>query len=335
MFEKYNLVHFDMTSSLTHGSREQFASVVKAAEHSSIPVEPDVFSPADVSEQMHGAQYCVTGSFDYLMPVLIKENGESFGSDLLSLQGFCIMDNTADYYTLRSDYESVLVSYTYAGKGTLRYEGKVYTLSEGDGFVIDCRKHQAYACSGTSWKHVDIHFWGGKAESLLRCFQETGLVSFTFSASEFNRLAEQLLDSYTTPSAFRSLYIDNALSGLLLTILKKSEREGNSGIPPAYRHMLRYMEKNYMDPLSLDDLAERFHISKFHLSREFRRFTGYAPGEYLILLRIQHASILLAQSDLSIEDIALQSGFRNMSNFISQIKKRTGMTPSEFRKMCR
>lgn len=67
-----------------------------------------------------------------------------------------------------------------------------------------------------------------------------------------------------------------------------------------------------------------------HLSREFRKYTDYAPGEYLIMLRIQHASILLAQSDLSIDNIAAQSGFANMSNVIGQIKKQTGMTPSEF-----
>ena len=124
------------------------------------------------------------------------------------------------------------------------------------------------------------------------------------------------------------LVIGNALSDLLCAVLKKAEKDGASTIPPAYRRLIRYMENNYMYKLSLDDLADQFHISKYHLSREFRKYTGYSPGEYLIMLRIQHASILLAQSELSVKTIAAQAGFSNMSNFIGQIKKRTGMTPS-------
>lgn len=335
MFDKYNLVHFEMIHSLVHSSRERFESIVKAPEFPSLSMDQGFRSPADLSAQMHGAQYRLTGSFDYLLPVLFKESSEVSGEDLLYLQGFCLMDNTADYYTLRENYDSVLLSYTYGGAGALHYQGKDYRLTEGTGFVIDCRKMHQYYCAGSSWKHVDIHFWGGKAERFLDCFHQAGLVSFSYFASEFNRLAEELLDSYTTPSDFRGLYVDSALSGLLCSVLKKTERDGSAGIPSSYRHMLRYMEGNYMHPLSLDDLAERFHVSKYHMSREFRKFTGYAPGEYLIMLRIQHASILLAQSDLSIEAIAMQSGFRNMSNFIGQMKKRTGMTPSEFRKVCK
>ena len=53
------------------------------------------------------------------------------------------------------------------------------------------------------------------------------------------------------------------------------------------------------------------------------------------MLRLEHAFILLAESDLTIEQVAAQSGFVNMSNFIGQVKKRTGMTPSAFRKMSR
>ncbi len=150
-----------------------------------------------------------------------------------------------------------------------------------------------------------------------------------------NRLLEELLESYTNHSDLRNLYIGSALSNILCAVLKKAEKDGISNIPLTYRRLVRYMESNYMRALSLDEVAERFHISKFHMSREFRKYIGYSPGEYLIMLRVQHASILLAQSDLSVESIAAQAGFSNMSNFIGQIKKRTGMTPSEFRKMCK
>ncbi len=91
-----------------------------------------------------------------------------------------------------------------------------------------------------------------------------------------------------------------------------SKRDGASDILPVYRKIIRYLESNYMQPVSLDELAGLFHVSKYYLSREFHRCTGYVPGEYLIRLRLQHAYILPAQSELSIEEVAALAGFGNM-----------------------
>lgn len=335
MFEKYNLIHFEVTRPLTHSRNTRFESSVRADK---VPLYPQTTSVTDTSELgglMPGTAYCITGSFDYLPPSIRKELPGDFPDSQLFLQSFCVMDSGKDYYTRREGYASILFSYTYAGEGSLVYDGTTYTISPGTGFVIDCRSPHEYHTQADHWQHVDIHLWGTQAEILYRCFQRVGAVTFSHSATTVNRYIEKLLEAYTTPSELRNLYVGNALSDLMCAVLKKTEAEGSAGIPSVYKQLVRYMETHYMDSLSLDDLANHFHISKYHMSREFRRWTGYSPGEYLIMLRIQHASILLAQSDLSIEAIAAQAGFANMSNFIGQIKKRTGMTPSEFRKMAR
>lgn len=332
MFEKYNLIHFEVTRPMRQDLRTPYEQSVKLLD---IEVSSAFPPAASGAVSMGNAKYCITGSFDYLLPSIKKNVSEEFAEGQLHLQSFCVMNSDPNYYTRRENYESLLLSYTYSGSGTLIYDGKTYTLNTGTGFVIDCRAPHEYRTASDHWEHVDIHLWGIQAEALYRCAQEIGLTVFSYSPSNMTRLIEDLLDAYTNHMELRRLYVGNALSALLCSVYRKAEKEGSSSIPPTYRRIVRYMEGNYMRALSLDDLAERFHVSKYHLSREFKKCTGYAPGEYLIMLRIQHASILLAQSDLSIEAIAAQAGFSNMSNFIGQIKKRTGMTPSEFRKMCK
>ena len=332
MFDKYNLVHFEVTKPLVSGGNNQYDKAVKVTE-SDIP--QSLPAVADTFRSMDSASYRIAGSFDYLLPVIRKNAPDEFSESVLYLQSFGVMNSSSDYYTRRSLYDSLLFSYTYSGEGGLTYNGKNYALAAGSGFVIDCRLPHEYHTISDHWKHVDIHLWGLQAEALYKCFQRVGVVSFSYSATAINRLLEELLESYTNHSDLRNLYVGSALSNILCAVLRKAEKDGVSNIPLTYRRLVRYMESNYMHALSLDEVAAQFHISKFHMSREFRKYTGYAPGEYLIMLRIQHASILLAQSDLSIEAIAEQAGFSNMSNFIGQIKKRTGMTPSEFRRMCK
>ncbi len=331
MFEKYNLVHFEVTTPLIQG-KTRYERNVKVSANDLDQAFP---TPAELSQSMAGASYRITGSFDYLLPSIRKNAPDEFAGSQLVLQSFCVMNSAPDYYTRRTDYDSILFSYTYAGEGLLKYEGKMYIVTPGTGFVIDCRLPHEYRSNGEQWQHADIHLWGSQAELLYKCFQRTKTVSFTNSATAIDRQIEKILDSYTNPSELRNLFVGNALSDLLCSVLKKTGKDSSSTIPQTYRYLVRYMESHYMHAVSLDELAEKFHISKYHMSREFRKYIGYAPGEYLIMLRVQHATVLLAQSQLSIEAIAEHAGFSNMSNFIGQIKKRTGMTPSEFRRKCR
>lgn len=331
MFDQYNLIHFEVTRPLIQDRIDQIESSVTSSNYSlaSQLVEP---SNTDIFSNMQGVTYRITGSFDFLPPPIREDTTEALAGRGLFLQSFGIMNNGPDYYTHREYYDSLLLSYTYSGEGVLNYLGQSYPIRQGTGFLIDCRIPHEYRTTGDHWEHADIHFSGKQAATLYSCFKQYGIVTFTYAASAFNQMVDELLYVYTNLFSMRNLYVENALSTILCMILKNSEKEGFSRIPTTYRHIVRYMESNYMYPLSLDELSERFHVSKYHMSREFKKHTGYSPGDYLVMLRVQHASILLSQSDLSVESVAMQSGFGNMSNFNSQIKKRTGMTPSALRK---
>lgn len=91
------------------------------------------------------------------------------------------------------------------------------------------------------------------------------------------------------------------------------------------------MENNYAQPLTLDALADFAGLSKYHLSREFKKFTGYSPYAYLTELRFDRAKSMLLHTPLPSYQIARLTGFRDESNFIKLFKQRTEMTPGEFR----
>lgn len=98
------------------------------------------------------------------------------------------------------------------------------------------------------------------------------------------------------------------------------------------RQLQTRFEQSYAEQFSLSALAGEYHISPSHLSHIFKSITGYSPIDYLISCRLSAAKNLLAESKKSIKEIVDACGFSDESNFSRTFKKKTGLTPSEFRR---
>ncbi|HKQ77426.1 MAG TPA: AraC family transcriptional regulator [Blastocatellia bacterium] len=90
-----------------------------------------------------------------------------------------------------------------------------------------------------------------------------------------------------------------------------------------------YIEDNYRENITLDELAKEASITKFHLTREFTRRFGAPPHEYLNMVRISRAMESL-RSGQSISVSALEAGFFDQSHFTRHFKRCYGITPGEF-----
>jgi len=97
------------------------------------------------------------------------------------------------------------------------------------------------------------------------------------------------------------------------------------------QNIVFYIKNNLWSPLELDGLAEKAHLSKFHFCRIFKKHIGMNPMKYVAILRIERAKELLKKESLTVSSVANEVGFKDLSNFIRQFKKVTGMTPSMFR----
>ena len=111
------------------------------------------------------------------------------------------------------------------------------------------------------------------------------------------------------------------------------EMEQLAQSPSLMRDVRAYMDAHFMEEqFSLQEVAEKMHVSPQHLSRVFRRETGITFMEHITRLRIRRASELLAQKEIRIYEIAEQIGYSNQHYFSSAFKKVLGVSPMEYRR---
>ena len=94
----------------------------------------------------------------------------------------------------------------------------------------------------------------------------------------------------------------------------------------------RYLEDNYMFDLSLDSVGEILHISPAYLSAQFKKYQKMNFLDCLTELRINAAKELLADPLRSTAEVASMVGYDDSSYFARAFKKRTGMTPTQYRR---
>lgn len=110
------------------------------------------------------------------------------------------------------------------------------------------------------------------------------------------------------------------------------EEGENSQTALVMAHVRRYLEDNYMFDLSLDSVGEILHISPAYLSAQFKKYQKMNFLDCLTELRINAAKELLAAPFRSSAEVASMVGYEDASYFARAFKKRTGMTPTQYRR---
>ncbi len=100
-----------------------------------------------------------------------------------------------------------------------------------------------------------------------------------------------------------------------------------------FQDVCNYINEHFSEPITLEQAASMAGFSKYHFSRMFHRYASDSFYHYLNEKRIAHAKTLLIDKRLSIQAIALRSGFSSHTAFLRTFKQYTGCTPTEFRKM--
>ncbi len=113
------------------------------------------------------------------------------------------------------------------------------------------------------------------------------------------------------------------------------EETGERSYDARIRLMMAYISDNYMQKISLEDIASAANISTRECSRCFHDELGMTPFDYLINHRIRMAAELLAQTEMEITDICFAAGFNSTSYFAKAFREHTGLAPREYRKIRR
>ena len=118
----------------------------------------------------------------------------------------------------------------------------------------------------------------------------------------------------------------------LIVAVNKIEEIGNADACRDARmiEIMNYIQANYID-ITLDDLAEKFFLSKPYLSKYIKEKSGMTFGELVKKIRMKKAKALLKSSNMTVENIALSVGYQNVEHFNRLFKKAYNMTPMQFR----
>lgn len=116
-----------------------------------------------------------------------------------------------------------------------------------------------------------------------------------------------------------------------LRFLQSAGEDAAQGDDRFSRDVLRFMEENLSQPLSLDQLAQQFLINKYDLCHRFKLETGESLWSCLTRLRVDAAKTLLAQTKMKSYEIAEATGFRSVTYFSNVFKKVTGVRPQQWK----
>lgn len=257
------------------------------------------------------------------------------------------------------DYELLFVM---EGKLIITVEDEVYNVAAGDVFLFrPNRRHSMRCLSSDGFRQPHIHFDLVRQEDSERVpvsfksfdemtEEERGMIRPDLLTEEglnlpdklcigdlntFQRLLFEVIHEYENKMPFSDLNAQGVFLQLLAYILRQyidSEIAGDMPYKNIMMKIRQYLNVNTNISISLEDLAAKYNISKFHLAHTFKAMYGMAPIQYHLYCRMEKAKSMILYTQRPITYIANEVGYTSLNDFSRAFKKRYAQSPMEFRK---
>lgn len=260
-----------------------------------------------------------------------------------------VHDNYVMNYHTHPGLEVLMV---HRARGSMFIDGKVYEMSHGAVFIFDAETiHYTNVQSGVPYDRTILTFrpefvenaWGQNPSyqllEVFRLVRNRREYCYQFHPHDWGVLDAllRLLYEERTKDLPLSFPMTAAVLAQILVVLNRCVINGSKTKPQAKEETLAeqvaaWIDREYLSPISLDQLAARFYVSKYHLCRAFKEATGFTILEYIRAKRILQAKVWLKEETSSVSSIANRLGFHSVSYFSQLFKNETGITPVEFRR---
>ena len=237
--------------------------------------------------------------------------------------------------------------------GNVNYiiEGRSYKLRPGDILLTsNADIHRPEVRPGRPYERIVIwladdffdHLKRFSGEDFTACFTDAALKDYRLIRPDdgtlirLRQLCEQMSDAKFSKklgsAALTQAYLIEFLVRVCRAYYDTPESVKNDITEDEkVNQVIGYVNENLADSLSLDNLAGRFYISKFYLSRRFKQFTGLTIYQYIMKKRLITArNMLRAGTPVTVS--CLQCGFNDYSNFLKAFKREFGENPSFYSK---
>ncbi|OCT11712.1 hypothetical protein A8709_27960 [Paenibacillus pectinilyticus] len=148
------------------------------------------------------------------------------------------------------------------------------------------------------------------------------------------RLKETLLQTIELTnlhSPIATIRVQHLMMDIILSLIEPYVRDVPAPVP-SLNWITSYFSNHMSQPISVEEMANRSNLSVSRFSFLFKQRYGVAPHQYLLNMRVNHAKELLANTELTHDEIAVYCGFADLHHFSKMFKQRTGTTPGEHRR---
>jgi AraC-like DNA-binding protein len=244
-------------------------------------------------------------------------------------------DCDADYYNERPLARLSVVGHVIRGRGKAQAGANVWELSEGVTFLLPKFAHHRVFSESVEPERL-VYYWINVEEDFFlefvrRCELESGI---SLADVGFRPLFEQTLEhaaanrrgSEQTAAKLASLLVE--IVGRLSSVASASRRPLSPLVRAAKERLLRHVGHR----LKLDPLCAELGCTKRQLTYQFKRELEATPYQFLLQHKISTACQFLAQSDLTVQEIADKLAFPDMYHFSNLFKQKMGASPSQYRR---
>lgn len=229
-----------------------------------------------------------------------------------------------------------IIHYILEGKGSYQIGGHKYTLSQGQGFLIEPDTLTFYQADGQDpWTYLWIGFGGTKSHSLIR---DIGLSSgqLTFHSTYGDDLKQIVLDilKHTRSTTSNQYYLQGKLYEFISILTREialGEHPETTGENNYVQEAVTFIRSNYSRGINVSDIANHLNVNRSYLYTLFKHELGMSPKDFLTRFCISRAKEQLTLTELSIENIAHSCGYRDALVFSKAFKAQLGLTPTEYR----
>lgn len=264
----------------------------------------------------------------------------------ISRSDLCVFPDYSAASHWHDDVELILVL---SGRMDYNVNGEIIRLTEGNGIFVNARQlHYGFSAEHHQCEFICVLFHPLRLCSSLRLEQQylSPLLSDeSIPCCHLHRdipWQKQILEDVEAMYAVRDLeaaelQVQSLFYRMwwnLYTNLhsgQKQKKPDNHRLS-ALKAMLSYIETNYQNPITLDDISAAGNVGKTSCYNLFQKYVNQAPNLYLINFRLGKGAELLVSSELSIAEICYEVGFGGASYFAEMFRKRYNCSPSAYRR---
>ena len=240
---------------------------------------------------------------------------------------------TEKYYISRNCGDHYILAYIPRGYGTLEYNGIHYDLRPHDAFLLEPgSRHFYHTLPEDPFELIWANFFCDYMDSYLSGIglKGTPVVHDVDCEQQMLEIVRLTADFPNNDNICFSVL--KLVDQVLISLAEKTRMQAHKEKPS-----LAYAIKSLLDEFlhrkpDINEVAEKLHISKSTLYREFTRTYGMGAHQYVLMRKIDFAKSLLVRTDLPVKDIADRLAFSDEFYFSNIFKQKTGKSPSSFRR---